>query len=110
MLRVFAAALRRQFHGGLEGSYRRGVQGAGPDIAFLPTAMQYRNRLGTAREQQRPGAGRATDLVPGKRERVRAADGEIDRQLADGLDGVGVEQDPVLVADRRELRDRLHRA
>jgi len=70
--------------------------------------VQHGHGLDTAGEEQRPGADRAAALVTGDGHRVDAGAGERDRELADGLDRVGVEGDPVLVRDRGEGGDRLH--
>ena len=63
-----------------------------------------------AAQQQRAGADRAAELVPGHGQRVDPGGGEVDRHAADGLHRVGVHRDAVLVGDRGELGDRLHRA
>ena len=57
--------------------------------------------------EKRTDSDRRADLVPGQGKRVETAGGEVDRQLADGLDGVAVHRDAVLVGDRDDLGDRL---
>ena len=61
--------------------------------------------VGVAAQQQRAGAHRAAELVPGHRQRVGAAGGEVDRHLADRLHRVGVERDADLVRDRGQRRE-----
>ena len=77
---------------------------------LLAAAVQHRDRLDPAGQQQRPRAHRAAELVPGDGHRVRAAGREVDRQLAGRLHGVGVERDALLAGQRGELGDRLHHA
>ncbi len=91
---------------GREGGHPGGVEGTRADVAFLPAAVGQRRQRQAPAYQQRAHADRATELVRADRERVRAAVLEGHRDRPDGLDGVGVEHDPVTVRDRRELRDR----
>jgi hypothetical protein len=78
----------------------RDVEGAGADVALLAAAVQQRHALRVAPQQQRTGAHRAAELVPGQREGVDTAGGEVDRHLADGLHRVGVQRHPDVVRDR----------
>src|SRR5690606_40864143 len=49
----------------------------------------------------------SADLVPRDRHRVKAARGEVERDLAERLDRVGVHGHPVAVRGRDDLLDRL---
>ena len=59
---------------------------------------------------QRAHALRAVELVAGEREHVDIHRVHVDRDLAHGLHGVGVEEDALLVAELADLRDRLDHA
>ena len=93
-----------------EGPDRGGIQGPGPDVALLAAAVQHRHRSRAAGQDQRPDADRPAELVAGHGERVRAAGGEVDRELRGGLHRVGVERHAVLVCHRGQLLHRLDRA
>ena len=67
-------------------------------------------RLQLTAYDERADAVRATDLVPGDRHRVDPGSGEVERQLAECLDRVGVHRDAVGVRDLDDLGDRLHGA
>ena len=86
------------------------VERAGAHVALLAAAVQQRRARDVAAEQQRADADRAAELVPGDGQRGDAAGGEVDRHLADRLDGVGVERHAVRGGQRGQLGDRLHRA
>src|SRR5690606_14931703 len=49
-----------------EGGDRGGVEGAGAHLALLAPAVQHRDRVDAAGEQQRAHPDRAADLVPGE--------------------------------------------
>ena len=75
-----------------------------------PAALQQRHNGGLPAQQQDPVAGRPADLVPGDGQRVGAAGGEIERELAERLDGVGVKRDAVRMRDGGEFTNRVDRA
>ena len=60
-----------------------------------------------AADVQRADTLGAVDLVAGEREHVDVVLLHVDRDLADGLDGVGVEEDALLVAELADLGDGL---
>jgi hypothetical protein len=53
---------------------------------------------------------RGVHLVPDQGQQIDPERGDVDRNLADGLGGVGVEQNPVLVGDAGEFGDGLQGA
>lgn len=69
-----------------------------------------RGRGPLAAEDQGADAVRAADLVTGDRHRGKAGGGEVDGDLAEGLDGVGVQRDAELRGDVGEFADRQDRA
>ena len=87
------APLRGDAAGHGEGGDRGGVQGAGADVALLAAAVQDGDGGVLASEQQRADAVRAADLVPGHGHRGQSRRGEVDVELAEGLDRVGVQRD-----------------
>ena len=61
--------------------------------------------------QQSPGADRSAELVGADRQQVGAGGGEVDRDMADGLGGVHVEQHvtrPACVGDGLHVMDGPH--
>ena len=82
----------------------------GPDVALLAAAVQQGGRLQLTAYDECADAVGAADLVAGHRHRVDARAGEVEGQLAEGLDGVGVHRDAVGVGDLDDLGDRLDRA
>ena len=93
-----------------EADDRGDVEGAGADVALLAPAVQQRRALGVAAQQQRAGAHRAAELVPGHGQRVHTAGAEVDRHLPDRLDRVGVQRDADGVRDLGQRRDVADRA
>ncbi len=71
------------------------------DVALLPAAVQQRGALGVAAQHEHPGAHRPAELVPGHGQRVDPAGRDVDRDLANGLHGVGVQRDADGVRGRR---------
>ena len=76
---------------------------------WCPPNMQRRQRH-VPRHEQRPDAQRASKLVGGNAHGRHAQAAEAHRQLARHLHGVGMQRHPGLVADRRQLGDRLEHA
>ena len=103
-------ARHRRLAGHREPRDRGRVDRARADVALLATAVQQRGRLQLPAYDERADAVGAADLVPGHGHRVDARAGEVEGQLAEGLDGVGVHRDAVGVGDLDDLGDRLHRA
>ena len=63
-----------------------------------------------AADVERAHALRAVHLVRAERQQIDLQVVDVDRDLADRLHGVGVEQDPLLLRDRADLGDRLQHA
>ena len=95
---VLLLALDRSLHRDGEGGDAGHVEGAGADVALLAAAVQQRRAGDVPAEQQGADADRAAQLVAGDGQRGGAAGGEVDRDLPDRLDGVGVERHAVPAA------------
>ncbi len=91
-----ALPLAGHLGGGGEPDDGRGVEGAGADVALLPAAVQHRHQVDWLRPSTSSAdPERSADLVTGHGHRVQTAGGEVDRQLPEGLHGVGVERHAV---------------
>src|SRR5262249_7639852 len=73
------------------------------------TVNQRFERYATAYEQGSHSLG-GINLMSGDRQKISAELADAGRNLADGLGGVGVEQDAVLLGDTGAILDRLNRA
>ena len=94
-----------QGHGRSQGDDAGGVLGAGPAAAFLVAADEKRpKRRALAHVQHADALGRV-ELVAGQRQHVHGQLGQIDVDLAHGLDRVGVEQHALGLAQGGDLRD-----
>ena len=106
--------LRLRLDGRLDGRGERrdarGVERAAADVALLAAAVPERGHGDLASDDQRSHAVRSPDLVAGERHRVDAGAGEVDRDRADRLHGVGVDRDAVGGGEGDHLVDRLQRA
>jgi hypothetical protein len=92
--------------GNAEADDRGRVLGAGAATALLMAAAQQRAEAGIAAHIEHPDAFRRVQLVTGQREHVDLRALQVDGDLADGLHGVGVEQDALLVRHLGHLLDR----
>lgn len=89
-----------------EGGDGRHVEGAGTDVPLLAAAVQDGYGGLVAAEEQGTDAVGAADLVAADGHGGEAAVGEVDVELPEGLDGVGVQRDPVLAGDGGQFADR----
>src|SRR6202011_5735145 len=86
------------------------VEGARAHAALVPAAVDLLGDLDAgvaAADVESADTLRAIDLVAGEGEDVDVVLLDVDRDLADGLDCVGVEKDALLVAELADLGDRL---
>src|SRR6185437_8521047 len=83
------------------------VLGAGPDAELLAAAMDDRFQGVAVAHDERADALGGTDLVAGDGKESDGNFREVDRNLAERLNGVRVERDSCLATSCRELRDRL---
>jgi hypothetical protein len=86
------------------------VERAGAHAALVAAAVNLLGKLHArvaAANIQRAHALRPVDLVAGEREQVDVVGLHVDGNLADGLHGVGVEDDALLVAELADLGDGL---
>ncbi len=88
----------------------RHVLGARPAISLVSPASEDRREPDTAADPECAGALGRVELVAGKRQKIDTERPHIDRQLSDGLHGIGVEQGPMRMRDVGQSRDGLHRA
>ena len=108
--------LVRPLLGAYRGGHRERPDGGGvhPTRAagpLLTAAVRRRHRPRAPRARIRaPTPSGHAELVRGDGERIRPAGREVHRQLRGRLRGNGVKRHTVLVGDRGELADRLHRA
>ncbi len=82
------------------------VEGAAAHAALVAAAVDLLGDLDArvaAADVERADALGAVDLVAGEREDVDVVRLHVDGDLADGLDGVGVEEDALLVAELADL-------
>lgn len=100
------APLGRQPSGDREGGDGGHVQGAGAHMPLLAAAVQYGYGGVVTAEEQRADPERAADLVPADRHGGQSGAGEVDLQLTEGLDRVGVHGDGELGRHRRQFTDR----
>ena len=80
----------------------RNVQRAGAHAALVAAAVHLRGELHArilAPDVERADALGSVDLVAGERQQVDVVCDHVDRNFADRLRGVGVEQDAALLAD-----------
>ena len=99
-----------EFEGGLHADGQGDRFGAGSQRGLLESAVQSRRELHAVAQEEHADPQRAVELVGGGGEGVDAECGEVDRQLADDLGGVGVEEHAVAAADRRGVGDWLQDA
>ncbi len=87
------------------------VEGSGAHAALVASAVDLLGDLHArvaAADVERADALGAVDFVRGERERRRCCHGvHVDGDLAYGLDGVGVEEDALLVAELADFGDGL---
>jgi hypothetical protein len=107
LTRVFSVAhvVLRELASDAEANDRSRVLGAGAPPALLMATAQQRTKAGIAAHIEHADAFRRVQLVAGKREHVDLGVLEVDGHLADGLDGVGVEEDALLVRHFGHLLD-----
>src|SRR5262249_28415440 len=103
--------------GGQGGGYaepdaKRRRQGAGAQAALLPAAIDLRlaARPRPAPDVERANTFRPVDLMAGYRHEVDAHGIDVERELAEGLRCVGVEEDAPRAAERTDLGKRLDHA
>ena len=82
-------------------------QRAGTQAALLLAAVQLRHERRARRDVQRADALRAAELVRRQRAEVDRRGGKVERQLADALRGVDVEQHAARAARRADRLRRL---
>ncbi len=104
------ALLGGEAAGDREGGDGGDVEGAGADVAFLAAAVQDRYGAVLAAQEQRADAVGAADLVAGNRHRGEPGGSEVDRELTDRLDRVGVQRHVELGGHVGEFTDRHDRA
>jgi hypothetical protein len=87
------------------------VFGSGAALAFVCAAVEHGGEADVAADEEDSDAFGGVDLVAGESEEVdvleRAFGREIERELARGLDGVGVEEGAGGVGDGGEFGDGL---
>jgi len=109
-----ALALRRdELAGSAEASDSGDVQGPRAHAALVAAAVQNRAQprpRAPAADVESADAFRTVDFVGAHRQQVDVHRVDVDRQHADALRGVGVEEDLALPSQRADLGDRLHRA
>ena len=96
--------------GGAQPRDGRHVLGTRPATPLLPAAGRGRDQPPAAPHPERAGALRPVELVGRQRQQIDAETLHVDRDLADRLHGVRVEQRALRMRDRRQLRNRLDRA
>ena len=84
-----------EFGGAAEGYDAGDVLGAGAALALLRASVEQRRDVDAAADEEDAGALRGVHLVAGDAEQVDVLEraGEVDGELAGGLDRVGVEED-----------------
>ena len=83
------------------------VLGASPPPPLVLAAVLHGDHLRALADEQSGHALGTVDLVTGERQEVDAEGVEVDRDLAEGLDGVHVKGDPALPRDLPDLARRL---
>ena len=98
-----------QFDGPGQPDDVRHVLGPRPPAFLLVAADHHRPPRRAAADEEHAHPLRRVELVPGERQQIDVAElaGQVDRQLADRLRGVGVEDDRRIgfLGDSRELLD-----
>ena len=105
-----AASARRVVGGRAHAGDGRHVLGAGAAVALLAPAGHERHQPHAAADPQRADALGPAELVRRDRQQVDAERGDVDRNLAGGLHGVGVEQRAAGAGQRGQRGHRLQRA
>ena len=109
-LALWGRAVGRDATGGAQGHDQRDVLGPGVPAVFLAPAVDRGLEPCAGSDVEGANTLGGVHLVPDHREEVDAELGHVDRDLAGGLGGVGVEQRTVGVGDAGQLGDRLQSA
>ncbi len=110
-LRILRQSLKGSFHGCAKSGNARDILGSRPPAKLLPAAAQYRFQPGDSLGYgQRADALGAANLVRRKGRKVRADRVNIERNFAEHLDRVDMNEAAGLVNDLCGLGDRLDRA
>jgi hypothetical protein len=88
----------------------RYVEAPAAHLTLLSSAVGQWHERGVASSQQRADALWTTDLVATDAQQVQPTGGEVNLDLADGLDGVAVHRDGELAGDGDDLGNRLDRS
>ena len=88
----------------------RRIESARAHLSLLATTVHDRHHASVTAEQECARADGCTYLVAAQRQGSETGQGSIDRELADGLHGIGVEGHARLAACRGDLGDGLHGA
>ena len=95
--------------GGAEAYDAGDVFGAGSALTLVGTAVEEGSEVGAGANEQGAGASGGVHFVAGEGEEVDVLElaGEVEGELAGGLDGVGVEEGAVGFGEAGELADGL---
>ena len=96
-------------HGGKAGNAGE-ILGAGAAAQFLAAAMNERIKRQAVAHDKRAGAHWAAELVGGDGHQIDAEQAKIDRDLAEGLNRIGMNQAPVRMGKGHDLAQRLNDA
>ena len=107
---AFFTLLLPEFQGRSHADSQRGGLRAGPKSRLLVPAEQQRRQRNAVADRQGADAQRTAELVRRNAQRIRSKRAETHWQLADDLDGVGVQRHAGGTANRRQIGHGLQHA